>query len=74
MTLFAVVPVAASGPATFRCSRCYCRVTQSDVEMSDRVSLSGYASGTVWADLDGAPFIDYYCTRCKRLTEERNDG
>lgn len=46
------VSVAASGPATFTCCHCGVKADQSH--------------GTVYADLEGEPFKDYYCAKCAK--------
>jgi hypothetical protein len=50
-----------SGPQTFRCCHCYCKARQSDTA-NDRYSEPRV--GPVYADLEGAPFVDYYCNGC----------
>lgn len=46
------VPVAPSGPLAFTCCRCGTRANQFH--------------GTVYADLEGEPFKDYYCAKCAK--------
>ena len=36
-------------------------------------SLSPFTE-TVWADINGKAFVDYYCNNCKNLEEEKSNG
>lgn len=60
-----IVSVAASGPITVTCRHCGRRATQgpSNTMVQDEHRITG----VVWADLDGAPFQDYYCSPCAAL-------
>lgn len=62
---FQPVPIAATGPSTFACCKCPARIQQGSEPESQR---GKHRLGIVWADLDGTPFVDYYCTPCKDQT------
>jgi hypothetical protein len=63
---FQPVGITASGPRTFRCSHCMCKIYQDPIREEP---LLEPRVGTVWADLNGTAFVDYYCTGCKQSLE-----
>lgn len=58
---FHKVAVADSGPLTFTCIDCGAKVTQAD---KTTVKRNGHMAGPVFANLQGKPFVDYYCQPC----------
>lgn len=52
------VTLRGNGPLCFLCCACGGRATQTE-------------SRPVYADLDGRPFIDYYCHECATMSDAR---
>ena len=59
-----LVPIAASGPQTFRCCQCFNRVYQAEVEQLP-IRSGEPRQGKVYADRCGTAFVDYYCNGCR---------